>query len=200
MHFELNIPRKVSDVGIEKVNNLNNVECNHNFFSKHTFVNIIVSVTLFSIFLSVFYFTYTSRIEEEILTIQIKNLVNNLSGGIKKLNLDKNQIKKVIDNITLPDLSKQDKEVEDHDNQLKKKAFFIFGIISLVCVILMFIFAYFYNVNVKSIILGNLLLLCFVALTEWFFLNFVAKSYMSLDINMVKRILIEEIEKFELNT
>lgn len=198
MHFEIDIPRKVSDVGIEKIK-WGKELTTPNFFSKHTIVNIVVGITLFSIFLSVFYFTYTKTVEEEILNIQIKNLVNNLSSGIKKLNLNQDDIKKVINSIELPDLSKADQEVEEHNNELKTKAAFIFGIIGLVCIIILFVFSYFYKVDIKNILLINLMLLVFVGVTEWFFLNYIAKSYMSLDINMVKKLLVEEIEKFEIN-
>ena len=77
--------------------------------------NIIVGLIIFSIFIAIFYFTYAAKIEEQILNIQIKNLVENLTENLDVLDTTfsvKSFLAEPIQNLEIPDLTKEDKEVE----------------------------------------------------------------------------------------
>ena len=156
--------------------------------------NLLVSLTIFSVFLIIFYFTYASYIENQILNNQIKILVDNLTYNIKDFNIDTNYLLKIINETKLPDLSKEDNEVTNTNAQLIKKALLIFGIFSLISLIIIFIICYVYKVNIKQILKNNFILLVFVAITEIFFLNVIAKSYRSVDPNVIKKNFINNLQ------
>ena len=168
----------------------------YNIVSPGGISNILVGLTMFSIFLTIFYFTYASKIEEEILDIQIKNLIDNLTEDLDSIKFDSSQLKNIINQTSGPDLSKEDKEVEDSNKKLINKAIVSFGIFTLVTVLIVTILFYIYGINIKDIIITNLILVLFVAITEVFFLNTVAKSYRSLDPNKIKLNIIKKLQSF----
>ena len=161
--------------------------------------NLLVSLTIFSVFLIIFYFTYASYIENQILNNQIKILVDNLTYNIKDFNIDTNYLLKIINETKLPDLSKEDIEVTNTNSQLIKKSLLIFGIFSLISLIIIFIICYVYKVNINEILKNNFILLVFVAITEIFFLNIIAKSYISLDPNIIKKNFINNLQNINDN-
>lgn len=156
--------------------------------------NILVALTIFSVFLSIFYFTYASNVENQILNIQIKNLTDNLTSNIKDFNIDTDSLLKIINDTKLPDLSKEDNDVMNINSQLIKKALLMFGIFSFITIFITIIICYIYKINIINIIKINIILLIFVALTEIFFLNIIAKSYRSLDPNVVKKNFINNLQ------
>ena len=174
---------------------MNTYDSSHyNILTPNGICNILVSLTIFSAFLSIFYFTYASYIENQILNNQIKILVDNLTYNIKDFNIDTNYLLKIINETKLPDLSKEDNEVTNTNAQLIKKALLIFGIFSLISLIIIFIICYVYKVNIKQILKNNFILLVFVAITEIFFLNVIAKSYRSVDPNVIKKNFINNLQ------
>lgn len=176
--------------------NTNNYDNSHyNILTPNGICNLLVSLTIFSLFLSIFYFTYASNVENEILNIQIKNLVDNLTSNIKDFNnIDRGYLINLINNTKFPDLSKEDNDVSNTNSSLIKKALLIFGIFSLITTIIIIIICYIYKINILQILKVNIILLIFVALTEIFFLNIIAKSYRSLDPNVVKKNFINNLQ------
>ena len=162
--------------------------------------NILVGVTIFSLFLSIFFFTYAAKIENKILKIQIKNLVDNFVGDLDSLNLDesrKTQLIELIDENMKTDMSDSDKEVNDINKSLVKKSIKIFGGLTIVSIAIVTIMYFTVKIEIGNILLSNLIVIVFVALLEIFFLNFIAKRYRSLDTNTVKKNIVEELLKFE---
>lgn len=159
--------------------------------------NILVGLTLFSIFLGVFYFTYAAKVEGEIVKIQVQNLVDDFMGNIQDTDFDKKDLKAILDKMKVPDMSEEDKKVEESNKKLMvsaSKAFGLFAIFSTIVVTYLYIR---YRFDIKEIIITNLILLVFIAVTEVIFLNKVAKVYRSLDPHKVKSIIVEEIQSFE---
>ena len=168
----------------------------YNIVSVNGITNILVALTMFSIFLAIFYFTYASKIEKDILDIQLKNLVDNLTSDLTSANIDSSQIKKIINNTKI-DLTKEDNEVADENKKIINKAIISFGLFAAVTVTIVSILFYMHDINIRDIIITNLILLFFVAITEIFFLNMIAKSYRSLDPNIVKKNLLDKLLSFE---
>lgn len=174
---------------------MNTYDTSHyNILTPNGICNILFSLTIFSVFLSIFYFTYASYIENQILNNQIKILIDNLTYNIKDFDIDTNYLLKIINETKLPDLTKEDNEVKNANNELIKKALLIFGIFSLISIIIISIICYIYKVSIKEILKNNFILLIFVAITEIFFLNVIAKSYRSLDPNIVKKNFINNLQ------
>jgi len=175
--------------------NMNTYDNSHyNILNPRGICNILVALTIFSIFLSIFYFTYASNIENQILNIQIKNLIDNLTSNIKDFNIDTNYLLNLIKNAKLPDLSKEDQDVTNSNSELIKKSLLMFGLFSLVTIIIIIILCYVYKIDIIYILKINFILLIFVAITEIFFLNIIAKSYRSVDPNLIKKNFINNLQ------
>ena len=160
--------------------------------------NILVGLTMFSIFLAIFYFTYASKIEKDILEIQIKNLIDNLTADLKNVDSSSSNtdnLKKIIDSIN-PDLSSEDSRVDESNKAVINKALVSFSIFAVITIIIVSILFYTSGTHIKDIIVMNAILLLFVALTEVFFLNMIAKSYRSLDPNKIKLNIIKKLQSF----
>jgi len=171
----------------------------YDIFSIRGFANIIIALTIFSLFLSIFYFTYASKVENQIVDIQIKNLVDNLTENMKDI-LSSDQrayLLNVLKTTNPPDMKVEDDKIEKSNKQLIKQAAIVFGIFLALTTIVVTILYFMYNIDVKNILITNMIILLFVALTEVFFLNMIAKSYRSLDPNIVKKNLINQLQSFE---
>jgi len=173
----------------------NNVT-HYKIFSINGAANLLVGTTLFSLFLGIFYFTYASKIENDILSIQIKNLIDNLTGDLNNLNLDentKNQLKDAINIKNKPDLSDEDKNVKDTNKKIIIKTSKIFGSFLFISTFIIILLYFTTKIDIKSILITNIILLIFVAIAEVLFLNLVAKNYRSLDPNVVKQNIVKQI-------
>jgi len=181
---------------IEYINNSKYYDVSHyDIFSIKGISNLLVGVTIFSIFLGIFYFTYASNIENDILKIQVKKLVDSFTNDLNKLNIrDVNsKIYNIIDNFTVPDMSEEDKKVKDNNNALMIKSAKLFGIFAIFSIFFITVMFFIYKIDLKNILITNCIILIFVAITEIFFLNMVAKRYNSLDTNSIKKTIVENI-------
>lgn len=169
----------------------------YSIFTAKGISNIIIGVTLFSIFIGIFFFTYAVKIEKEILNIQIRHLIDNMTNDLQQFTSVKEWIKNYVSKIEIPDLSEEDDKINSQNAIIinnAKKTLFIFGVVSIILVTFICVI---FKVNIIDVIITNILLLVFIGITEVFFLNFVAKRYLSLDPNKVKVKIIEELQKFK---
>ena len=167
----------------------------YKIFSLNGVTNLLIGVTLFSIFLTVFYFTYASKVENDILEIQINNLVKSFTDDLKNVDVNKDKLNGIINGLTVPDMSDADNTVAYNNKQLIIKSFKICIILGIFCLFFALIMHFVYKVDIKSIIITNFIILLFVAFTEIFFLNMIAKKYMSLDPNSVKKNIVQNLIK-----
>ena len=149
---------------------------------------VTLSVILVSTFISIFFFTYVSKVEEEIVKTQMDNIVVNL---IKDLNLwvspeFKNILRDSVNKMKSPETSQEDDEVLKSNNKLLIKSIKVFGIVFCIGIFLIWCMWYKYRFNIKEIVLYNLIMICFVALTYFLFLISVPKNYNIIDVNHVK--------------
>lgn len=167
------------------------------FTSAHGFSNLLLGVTLFSIFLIVFYFTYTAQIEGEIVKEQVKTTIDELAFNIKNSGIDMSQAKQFVNNISTPDMSEADKDVEKKNKELLTMCIWIMGIFAMITFGIIILIKFFFSFSLIPIILINLLLVGAVAGIEILFLNVIVKNYRSLDSNFVKKTIVDEILKFK---
>jgi len=183
-------------MAIDYIKNSKYYDVSHyDIFSIKGISNLLIGVTLFSIFLGIFYFTYASKIENEILKIQIKNLVDSFTNDLNKIHIRNINavLYKAINGLKVPDMSEEDKKVNDSNKKLMIKSMKVFGIIALFCIVFITSMFFIYKIELKSILITNCIILVFVGITEMFFLNMVAKRYNSLDTNTIKKTIIENI-------
>lgn len=178
-------------------------------------VTIFSSTTLlmlgvYAAFVGFFFFTYGSYIENKVIDDQINTLTNNFTDDFvffasKSENGQEliNEIRKNIKKINPPDLSKQDIQVEKSNSDLVNKAIIALSI--TLCIFVVFsILVWFYGLNDKEkrvdtyghIIQRIVVLMIIVMLLEFLFFTLVAGNYTPVDPNVVKKYLVESLQKY----
>jgi hypothetical protein len=161
--------------------------------SEHA-INIILGAIFISVFIGIFFFTYVSKIEQNIVRNQTIYLVDNIIGDLDILLPD--SIKLLLSSkLIAPDMSHEDAKVEENNNALKKKAIIALSIIFGVGILIAFLISWFSKTKILPIIGKNLILLVFVALTEFIFLIFIGQNYISVDPNYVKYKFIQTLQE-----
>ena len=156
-------------------------------FNKEEIANIILHVTLISTFIGIFFFTYGSHIEENIVKKQVAFLIEDNKEFVSLIPNDtKKKIVDKINNIKL-DLAEDDKKVTEQNKKLLIKAATVLGIVFVVGVAIVWKMSEIYKFDFIHLLKENLIILCFVALTEFTFLTYYAQNYLSIDPNIIRR-------------
>jgi protein-S-isoprenylcysteine O-methyltransferase Ste14 len=164
-------------------------------------LNIIIGLSSFCIFITIFFFTYAAKVEEEILTKQIENLIDDFTDNVIVDNIDKKEIKEILETIKYPDLKEDDRKVEENNKKLKIQGM-IFCLVILVIVVFCIVVYYKKSGDedkgeyIKSILISNGILLIFIGITEFYYINVVIKQYYSLDPNDVKKEIIKTLKNY----
>ena len=156
-------------------------------FNKEEIANIILHVTLISTFIGIFFFTYGSHIEENIVKKQVAFLIEDNKEFVSLIPNDtKKKIVDKINNIKL-DLAEDDKKFTEQNKKLLIKAATVLGIVFVVGVAIVWKMSEIYKFDFIHLLKENLIILCFVALTEFTFLTYYAQNYLSIDPNIIRR-------------
>jgi hypothetical protein len=157
-------------------------------------INVVINVGLIGTFIGVFYFLYVITIEEEFVKKQLDILSINLINSIKPF-LSDDMKKFIIKNIKKPNLQKQDLEIEEHNNKLRKNAIVNISIIFIVTMIIGYVLCRYYKHDYKLTMRDNLILLCMIGLTEFSFLHMIPANYITTDPNFIKYKLASNIKQ-----
>jgi len=160
-----------------------------NLNKSELFSKVFINVLFFSVFITIFFFIYGSFIEKSVISTQMDILTTEITNNTKIFgsNFDK-LLLKYVNNINLPDLSAQDHAIETSNKNIIKTT--ITANVILV-IILIGIIYYIYkksnnSIEINQIISDNLVILIFIALTEYSFLTFFGSKFISIDSNQTK--------------
>ena len=156
---------------------------------------IILSVTFVSIFLGIFFFTYAKNVEKEIVMNNVNYLVNDLIGNLKDIipPAGQTQLKQKMNEVKLPDMSKEDEQVETNNKALLKRAAGVLGLIGFIGIFSAYKLSKKYNLSFQTLVVKNLILLVGIAIVEIGFINLVAKQYISINPNQIKKAIIQSL-------
>jgi hypothetical protein len=169
--------------------------------AKHI-ANIIMATAFISIFLGIFFFTYASKIEEKIVVARSTEIVQDITNSLLLISPEQ---KEMLKNAVLPSLQvssaleEQDQQVKIQNQKLVQKAAIAISIFVVICSIIIGGLVYFYKIPLMDIVKNNLIILCFVALTEFIFLTFYAQYYITIDANFVKKQIADSLLNFASN-
>jgi hypothetical protein len=167
-------------------------------FAKNT-ANIICATAMISVFIGIFFFTYASKIERNIVVKRSTEIVDDITSNMKMIiPEDQKQIIKntIVPYLTIPDsLNKADKDVENANNALQKSAIEYIFIFASVCIVIVFCLSMMFKFSFFEIVEENIIVLVFVAITEYIFLTFFAQNYITIDSNFVKGKMIDTLLK-----
>lgn len=164
-------------------------------------VNIIVHISVMTIFLIIFFFTIASRQEKSITEKQINFLLNDsIKDEINALPEDiKTELKKKVDaslDKNKDSLAKQDQEVANKNQELIDYMTNLLFMILVGTVFFVFIAYYYFKWDISKlqyILISVGVTLFFVALTEVVFLFLIPSNYLPIDPNKVKYKIINKI-------
>ena len=163
----------------------------------------LVMVSLYTIFVSILFFTYGKYIETQVAKNNANLLVNSLTSDLKFFGtqLVPNQfdiLEKVLQNLKAPDMTKDDQKTKDQNLALIKKTMLIvFGGALIAILFGLFLWIFLLKRPVKQyftfIFPHAMILLIFVGIVEIAFFTFISKNYRSLDPNVAKKALMDTL-------
>ena len=178
------------------IKNLYLINININMFSQP----IIQSCIVF-IFLTIFFFSYVSSIEKDEFETQLDTIVDDIYNQYKdkikvlfpadekEKDILKTTIYGIIDQSenTIEKSTQIQNEIIDSQNQkiIYNSIYFVLGYL-FICIFILGIFSYFgLNINLQDNLKEGLFILVFIFITEFLFLNIIAKNYLSGNANNV---------------
>jgi hypothetical protein len=164
----------------------------------HMFITIISSVGMVMAFLGIFFFTYAATVEQEIVQINASLVVEDLLDVISPI-LDDNTKASVITKLKYPDMHDADNEVYTNNKNVTTNAMGILAIIFVVLTTIGYGISYISKNNYMNIIGLNLIILIFIGLTEYTFLNMIVKKFIAVDTNYIRLLIVKRLkEKFNI--
>ena len=161
-------------------------------FSVSLTTQIVVSV----VFISLFFFLYVSRVEEQVVTKQVDRLVTDF-GGELKLFLDTDQrqeLSEIFASLKADDMTQADEEMEQTNKKLFQNTAKLVGGVAVFAVVTVIVLGSVFGISWKSILLDTLFTLVVVALVEFSFLTFCVSNYRSLDENTLKYAVVHSLQ------
>ena len=143
---------------------------------------IILNVTIMSTFIGIFFFTYAASVEQDIVKEQSEYIAETMANKIKFLLPQ--DVKDELSQLEAPDMTKADADVKKSNTELRNKAMIVLGVVFVIGIIATLIVAKIGNVGFH-IVKESIIILLFVAVTEFTFLNIVTKQYKVADPNFV---------------
>ena len=132
---------------------------------------IILSFILSATFLTIFFFTYVSSVESDIIKNQINDVITNFinSTNVVLTPVQKKAISmNIIDNLKLPDMSSDDLNAEKTNKNLLNQTLMIFGIIVGIGILIVVGLWVYGKFNMLEMVKSSLIILSLVVLTEFF--------------------------------
>lgn len=163
----------------------------------------LVMVALYTVFVTVLFFTFGKYIETSVAKNNADLLVDSLTDDIKFFGTNLapkefQEISKLLKQIKPPNMSKQDQDVNDQNMKLIKNTMFyvLIGALSGILVGLILWVALLrrpFKQYFTFIFPHSLILLGFVAMVEIIFFITISKNYRSLDPNIAKKAIVDTI-------
>lgn len=161
---------------------------------------IILSFILISTFIVVFFYTYVSSVESDIIQDQIQDVIENFLS-VSNLFLTDSQKEEIgkdfIAHLNSPDMKEADRNAEINNKKLIKKSILIFSIIFGIGIISLILLKFFKKYSIINVLTYSLIILILVAMTEFIFVTFVIKNYRIIDPNYVSYLLATNLESYK---
>lgn len=178
----------------------------HKIFTPATLSNVLLHVILLSSFVALFFFSYGSRIEQQVVQTQTESVVDNLMQDVRNVATpDQMQLLRTVlePNLQAPDMTQADQEAAAKNKQLMQQTVKVLGIVcgvSLSLIILLWSYGKWINKNQYfsgwKLLKENMVTLLFVAITEFFFVTFFAANYKSADPNYIKKKVVDTLIQY----
>jgi hypothetical protein len=160
---------------------------------------IVLSFVLIATFIAIFFFTYVSAVEADIIKTQINNVITDFvsSTDLVLSPEQKTQVGNIIiANLSVPNMSEDDREAMKTNDNLLKKSMIVFGMMVGIGLIIVISMWYRYRFDILDIFKYSLIMLFVIAITEILFATFVIKNYKLIDDNYLYYLVITNLEAY----
>jgi len=159
--------------------------------------NIILHVILISTLITIFFFTYAAKVEEEIVKEQVNFIIEDLTDNINMLPENAKEIvRNMSREITEPDMTELDNKVIESNAQLLKKVTIMVSITLIVGVYIVYMMSKKYNFSFSDLMKHNFIVLVFVFITEFCFITYLGKNFRLGDANFVKKSVLTILKEY----
>ena len=182
--------------------------CNISIFPNcEDYSELILSVTLFVVFIVGFYFSYGLFMEKVVLDKELSHIIQSFKSNVRYLNPSmKMQIKLLVQNAKLPDNEDADREINNSNKKILGMAIGIACVLFVIGVGISFFLTTKWaaalfgghcgNMNYWSNILKNIIVIIAIALTEFMFATFIIANYISVDQNDVMYLFLKKLQDY----
>jgi hypothetical protein len=148
-------------------------------------------------FIALFFFTYVTDIEREVVLNNVNYIINELGGSLPILldGLPQRDIIKSLDLVKLDDMKEADETVKKINDKIIHNSLVIFTSFFAVSLVICLSICIYFKLDIVEILSTNLLLLGGIALVEFVFVNFIIRNYISADINGIFKNILITIKK-----
>jgi len=157
---------------------------------------ITMAIIFVASFLVIFFFTYAAKIEEQVVKNQVNFIIQDFIKPFKIFTSTPqttDTMKLFLNSISLPNMDEEDKKVAEHNKEVLMGSLKIIGSSFIVVMIILYYMSKHFNFSFGKILKENLIIICFVGLTEFMFLTYLGSKYISADPNFVKKTLINKL-------
>ena len=163
--------------------------------------SVLTSITLVSLLIGVFYFTYVPIVERSVVKREVREIINSLAKDIHdiipKRNLD--VVRPIVQNQLKPvNLSFEDNRAAQQNQAVTMRAMKYLGGFAAVnaSIVTLIYLNNRQSVDFSKIAYENAVLLLAVAVTYFVFVTFIGRNYRAADPNFVKRQIIDSFREF----
>lgn len=160
---------------------------------------IILSFILIATFISIFFFTYIAKIENEIIESHIDNSVKVLTKDLDIFTTpEKRKVLKeiVIRSINVAENSEIDKEIDRHNKKLFDNTVIIFSIILGIGLLIVSLLWWFYRFDIFHTIKYSLIMLILTAVVYFLFITYITRKYILIDQNYISYLIISALDEY----
>ena len=158
------------------------------------FVYISLNVALIATVISVFFFTFASNIEGQIVEEQTRIVANSFTKG-SSIFIDRETAKTIADELVAPDLTNDDLAAEMNNQTILLEAIKIVGIFLGVVVALAALILWWFKISPWVVIGSAVVMTLIAALTEITFLLLITRNYIIADIPRIRRHLFDALKQ-----
>jgi hypothetical protein len=155
-------------------------------------VNLLFQFSLIISFITLFFFTYVKKVEQDIIENQVDTIMNELGNELKTLSPDLVQIIK-------DSVSKQpeaiDQSIVENNKKLLNNALQFLIPIAGVSIFVSLGLIRFFNLSFRYTLIYSISGLAVIAIVEFMFLHVFARNFRTIDSNAIKKSIVEELIK-----
>ena len=155
-------------------------------------VNLLFQFSLIISFITLFFFTYVKKVEQDIIETQVDAIMKELGSELKTLSPDLIQIIK--DSVVKQPESIDQSIVENNKKLLNSTLQFLIPVAG-VCIFISLGLIQFFDLSFKTTLIYSVSGLITIAIVEFMFLQVFARNFRTIDSNAIKKSIISELIK-----